>query len=259
MDAGLRIAIALPLGLIFGSFLTVVVSRVPDGGSVVRPRSRCPACGTQIAAIDNIPVLSWIALRGRCRTCRASISPIYPALELVSAALFVAVALTVDEAWAAIVLAPFLGEMAAITVIDWRHRIIPNRLVYPSLAIVATYLVGARLVGQPVMLGWAAVGFLAYGGALLILALIAPGGMGMGDVKLASLVGLVLGSLGLRFVLVAAAAGVLAGGLAAVVALVRGASRKSGIPFGPAIAVGSVVAVFVGNAMAQAYLRTITG
>lgn len=259
MDTGIRLAIAIPLGLVFGSFLTVAIARIPAGESVVRPRSKCPSCGTQIRSADNIPVVSWLLLRGRCRACGARISPIYPLTELACVGLFVAAALTFEDGWIAALLAPFLALLAAITVIDVRHRIIPNRLVYPAIVVAAVYVVVARLAGSPIDLADSGIGFLAYGGGLLLIAFIAPRGMGMGDVKLAALVGLVLGVLGIRYVGVAAGVGILVGGVAAIVALLLGASRKSGLPYGPSIAVGAAVAAFAGDLIADAYLRFVTG
>jgi leader peptidase (prepilin peptidase)/N-methyltransferase len=256
-DVVVRLIVAIPFGLVFGSFLTVAISRLPAGESVVRPRSRCPACGTTIRAADNVPVVSWILLGGRCRTCQARISPVYPLTELATAGLFVAAALTFEDVWIAVLFAPFLGVLVAITVIDARHRIIPNRLVYPAAAIAAAYLGIARLTGAPVDLADAVIGFFAYGGALLVIALIAPRGMGMGDVKLAALVGLVLGSLGGRYVAVAAGLGILVGGAAAIAALLLGAGRKSALPYGPSLAVGAGVAAFFGDALADAYLRFV--
>lgn len=258
MDTGIRLAIAIPFGLVFGSFLTVAIARIPAGESVVRPRSKCPSCGTPIRSADNIPVVSWLLLRGRCRACGARISPIYPLTELACVGLFVAAALTFEDRWIAALLAPFLALLAAITVIDVRHRIIPNRLVYPAVVVAAVYVVVARLAGSSVDLADSGIGFLAYGGGLLLIAFLAPRGMGMGDVKLAALVGLVIGVLGIRYVGVAAGMGILIGGVAAIVALLLGASRKSGLPYGPSIAVGAVVAAFAGDPIADAYLRLVT-
>jgi leader peptidase (prepilin peptidase) / N-methyltransferase len=235
----------------------VVVGRVPAGESLVRPRSRCPACGTQIRSIDNIPVLSWLLLRGRCRSCRVRISPVYPLLELGTAGLFVGAALTFEDPWIAALMAPFLALLLVLAVIDLRHRILPNRLVYPALLIAAPYLVIARVAGAPVDLVDAGIGLVAYGGGLLALALLSPRGMGMGDVKLAGLIGLVLGALGIRYVGVAAGLAILLGGVAAIVALLAGRSRKSGLPFGPSIAVGAAVAAFAGDQIADAYLRFV--
>ncbi len=257
-DVALRVLIALPTGLAFGSFLTVAIRRAARGESLVRPRSRCPSCGTAIRAGDNVPVVSWLLLRGRCRACGARISVVYPLTELACGALFVAVALWFEAPWRAVLLAPFLGLLVAITVIDVRHHIIPNRLVYPALLLTATYVIVADLAGGGIDALRAAIGFLAYGGGMLVVALISPRGMGMGDVKLAALVGLTLGGLGLRFVGVAAGTAILVGGVAAIVALLAGASRKTALPFGPAIAVGAGIAVFAAPAVADVYLRLVT-
>jgi leader peptidase (prepilin peptidase)/N-methyltransferase len=257
VDAALRLVVVIPFGLVFGSFLTVVIERLPAGESLVRPRSRCPSCGVQLRNVDNVPVVSWLVLRGRCRACGSRISLLYPLIELSVAGLFAGVALAYDEGWIIGLLSPFLGLLVAITVIDWRHKIIPNRLMYPAYPIAAGYLVIARLAGAPIDLVDALIGCLAYGGGLLIVALIAPRGMGMGDVKLAGFVGLVLGSLGLQYVWVAAGAGILAGGVAAVAALVAGAGRKTGLPYGPWIALGAAISAFWGQELANAYLRLI--
>ncbi|MFB3737401.1 MAG: A24 family peptidase [Candidatus Velamenicoccus archaeovorus] len=252
-----RVVVALPFGLVFGSFLTVVVTRVPAGESIVRPRSRCPGCGTQIRSSDNIPVLSWIVLRGRCRACGARIPVTYPLLELGTAALFVAAALRFDDVWVAVMMAPFCGLMLGLAVIDYRHKILPNRIVYPSLILFPAYLVVAAVAGADVDLARAGIGLLAYGGGLLVVAIVSPRGMGMGDVKLAALIGVVLGSLGLRSVGVAAAAGILLGGVVAVGALLAGAGRKRAIPFGPFLAAGAVIAAFWGPELASLYLNRL--
>jgi leader peptidase (prepilin peptidase)/N-methyltransferase len=257
VDLAIRLIIAIPFGLVFGSFLTVAIHRLPAGESVVRPRSRCPSCGAEIRAADNVPVVSWLLLRGRCRSCAARISPIYPLTELATAVLFVAAALVFDDPWVAVLMAPFLGVLLAFTVIDVRHRIIPNRLLYPFFLVSVAYLAVARLAGAPLDLADSAIGCLGYGGGLLLVALISPRGMGMGDVKLAGLVGLVLGALGGRYVVVAAGVGILVGGVAAVVALVAGRSRKSGLPYGPSIALGAGLAALAGDAIAEAYLRLV--
>lgn len=250
-----RVLIALPLGLVFGSFLTVVVHRVPAGESLLRPRSRCPSCGTQIRNVDNIPVVSWLLLRGRCHSCGAGISAVYPLVELATGALFVAAALEFQRIWLAALMAPFLGLMFALAIIDLRHRIIPNRIVYPSLIAVPLYLGLAALADGGVDLWDALIGFLAYGGGLLIVALISPRGMGMGDVKLGALIGMTLGALGLRYVGVAAGATIVLGGVAAVAALAAGAGRKRALPFGPFLAGGAIIAGFFGPDLSSAYLR----
>jgi len=250
----LRVLVAAPAGLIFGSFLTVVVYRVPRGESLVAPRSRCPSCGRQLRAIDNIPVVSWILLGGRCHFCKTKISVVYPLVELAAGALFVGVAVRFDDPWVAVLIAPFSALLVAISVIDIRTKKIPNRIVYPALLLSAGYLVVARVAGADVDLVRSALGFLVLGGGFLLIALIVPKGMGMGDVKLAGLIGIVLGSQGLALVGVAAGAGILLGGAGSVVALVAGASRKQAIPFGPFLAAGALVAIFAGSEIASRYL-----
>ena len=245
------------VGLAFGSFLTVVVHRVPRGESVVSPRSRCPSCGSPLRNGDNIPVVSWLLLRGRCRSCGARISPVYPLTELGTGALFAAAAVGFDRVWVAAIMAPFLGLMLALSAIDLRHRIIPNRIVYPSFPIFAVSILVADLAGVGPDAARAALGMLAYGGGLLVVAIVSPRGMGMGDVKLAGLIGLVLGSLGLRFVAVGAGVGIVLGGVGAIVALIAGASRKQALPFGPFLAAGAAVAALFGEQLASAYLRIV--
>jgi leader peptidase (prepilin peptidase) / N-methyltransferase len=257
-DVLLRIAIALPLGLVFGSFLTVAIHRVPAQESLLRPRSRCPSCGTPLRNVDTIPVVSWLMLRGRCHACGARIPAVYPLMELATGGLFVAVALVYDDPWQASLLAPFCGMLVALSVIDIQVKRLPNRLVYPSVLIAAPYIVLADLAGGHLDAIRAGLGFLAYGVGLLIVALIAPQGMGMGDVKLAGLIGLVLGSLGIGLVAVAAGFGILFGGVGAIVALLSGAGRKSKVPYGPFMAAGALVAVFVGQRIADAYLGLIS-
>jgi leader peptidase (prepilin peptidase) / N-methyltransferase len=254
----LRLVFALVLGFVFGSFLTVAIHRIPAGESLVRPRSRCPSCRARIRAVDNIPVVSWLVLGGRCRACGAGISAVYPLTELGCGLLFVAVALTYEDLWQVALLAPFLGLLLAISVIDVRHHKIPNRLVYPAVLVSAAFVVLGDLAGGHFKAPAAGIGFLAYGLALLIVALIAPRGMGMGDVKLAGLIGLVLGAIKLGLVGVAAGVGILLGGVGAIAAIVLGANRKTRIPFGPFMAAGAAVAVFVGEQIADSYLRLLT-
>jgi leader peptidase (prepilin peptidase)/N-methyltransferase len=247
--------IAFVVGLAVGSFMTVVAARVPVKASVVHPRSACPRCSTPIANRDNIPVLGWVLLRGRCRSCGEAISPVYPALELSTAVLIAATWWIYDDAWIALAVSALLALMPALSVIDIEHRIIPNAIVYPALIAFPLYLVVATLAGAPVDLAGAAGGFLLYGGGLFVIALISRG-MGMGDVKLAALIGVVLGATGLSIVGVAAAAAIVLGGLGGVVALVSGAGRKAKIPFGPYLAAGAVVAAFWGPQIAGWYGRS---
>jgi leader peptidase (prepilin peptidase)/N-methyltransferase len=252
-EVWLRTLVALPFGLVIGSFMTVAVYRLPRGESVVSPRSRCPSCGTQIGARDNIPVLSWLLLGGRCRRCGARISVAYPLLELATASLVVLAAIRYPNAWRAVLIGGLLAMMPGVTVIDLRHRIIPNRLMYPSLVLFPALILLSWSIGgaaDPVRAG---IGLLLYGGSLFIVAIVSRG-MGMGDVKLAALIGLVLGSLGLRFVGVAAGAAIAFGGLGGLVALGMGKGRKSAIPFGPYLAAGAVVAGLWGEPIASWYI-----
>jgi leader peptidase (prepilin peptidase)/N-methyltransferase len=254
----IRVALAIPFGLAIGSFLTVVVHRVPAGASVVAPRSRCPSCETRIEPRDNIPVVSWMALRGRCRNCGASIPTRYPLIELATAGLFAAAALRFDDLRVLPAAAGFLALLLALSVIDVDHKILPNRIVYPSLVAFSAYLLVARIGGAPLDLLDAATGFLAYGGAILLVAVVSPRGMGMGDVKLAALIGLVIGAIDLPSVAVAGGLAILLGGVAAAVALAMGKGRKSAVPFGPFLAAGAALALFWGPAIADAYLRSVT-
>jgi leader peptidase (prepilin peptidase)/N-methyltransferase len=203
-------------------------------------------------------VVSWLALRGRCHACEARISAVYPLTEIATGFLFVAVALWFEDPWQAVLLAPFLGLLVAVSVIDARTKKIPNRLVYPAVLAAAAVIAVGDLAGGGLDAVSAAIGFLAYGVGLLIIALIAPRGMGMGDVKLAALIGLVLGSLSLEYVAVAVAVGILLGGVGAIVALLLGAGRKTGIPFGPFLAAGAAVATFAAEPIAEAYLNLLT-
>lgn len=257
-DAWLRAIVAFPFGLVIGSFMTVVAARVPAGESLVRPRSRCPACGEQIRNRDNVPVLGWLLLRGRCRHCGARISARYPALELTTAVLIAAAFGRYPSLWVAVAVAALLSFMPALAAIDIQHRVIPNRLMYPSLVAFPVYLAIARMAGAPVDLWRMLIGLGLYGGVLLVVALIS-GGMGMGDVKLAALIGMTFGSLGLRYVGVAAAGAIVLGGIGGVVALLAGRGRKAAIPFGPYLAAGVVVAAFWAEPLAHWYLHTMTG
>ena len=253
-DAWLRALVALPFGLAIGSFMTVVTDRMPAKESVVSPPSRCPGCGAAIAYRDNIPVVSWILLRGRCRNCGERISVEYPLLELTTAALVVGAVAHFDRLWVGIMVAGLLAMMPAICVIDIRHRIIPNRLMYPSLIGFPIYVVVAWSFHGGTDPLRALEGFLLYGGGLFLVALISRG-MGMGDVKLAGLIGIVMGAIGLRYVGVAAGAAILLGGVGGILALALGRGRKSAIPFGPYLAVGAVVAAFLTEPIANWYLQ----
>jgi leader peptidase (prepilin peptidase) / N-methyltransferase len=252
-EVWLRALVALPFGLIVGSFMTVAVHRLPRGESLVSPRSRCPSCGAAIGARDNVPVLSWLLLRGRCRRCGEPISVEYPLLELATAGLVVLAAIRYSNPWHAVLVGGLLALMPGIALIDLRHRIIPNRLMYPSLILFPVLIALARLIDGAVDPARAGIGLVLYGGILFVVAVVSRG-MGMGDVKLAALIGVALGALGLRFVGVAAGAAIVLGGLGGLVALAMGRGRKSAIPFGPYLAVGAIVAGLWGEEIASWYI-----
>jgi len=251
-----HVAFALA-GLLIGSFLTVVIHRVPRKKSVAGGRSKCPSCGVAIRARDNVPVVSWILLRGRCRNCGTRISPSYPLTELATGGLFLGASLSFRDVWVAVVMAAFLAVLLALAVIDLRNRIIPNRIVYPSVLAGAAAVLAIDLAGGPLDVVHGLIGLAAFGGTFLVIALISPRGMGMGDVKLAGLIGLMVGSIALQRVAVAAGAAILIGGVVAIAALALGRGRKSAIPFGPSLAAGAAVALFAGAQIAHAYLNTL--
>lgn len=239
-------------GLIAGSFVTVVAHRVPRGESIVGPRSRCPACGAQIAAYDNVPVLSWLVLRGRARCCGAAISPRYPLTELALGALYAATVLVLWDDPAEIVSGLVLVTvLVAVTLTDLERRIIPNRI----LLVGALLAVAIAAVGDPGELPERAIASVAAGGLLFLAALLYPRGMGLGDVKLAATMGLFLG----RNVAPALLVALLAGTLVGVAIIVReGASaRKRAIPFGPFLALGGVVGLLAGDELVDWYLDTL--
>jgi leader peptidase (prepilin peptidase)/N-methyltransferase len=239
------------LGAAIGSFLNVVIWRLPRGQSVVAPRSSCPQCATPIRARDNVPVLSWALLRGRCRDCKAAISPRYPVIEALTALLCVVVVVVLGpgtQAWLALALVLLL---VPVTFIDLDHRIIPNVLMAIG-AVSALALVAAL---QPDALVEHLLAAAGAGGFLLVAAIAYPAGMGMGDVKLAAVLGLFLGTAVAPAMFVAMLAGSVVG---ALIIARKGAKegRKTAIPFGPYLAFGALVGALYGDAMVDWYLRT---
>jgi leader peptidase (prepilin peptidase)/N-methyltransferase len=244
------------LGLLVGSFLNVVVHRVPAGESVVRPRSRCPQCDTELANRDNVPVVSWLLLRGRCRTCGTPISIRYPLVELLTGALFLAVALRFpDDAELPAFLALTAG-LVALSAVDLERFLLPNRILYPTLAITAGFLFAAAAVDGE----WDRLRDAAFGGAvafavLFLIHIVSPKGMGFGDVRLAGLLGVALGWLGIGHVFLGLFLGfLLASVLGVALIALRLRSRKDRLPFGPFLAAGAMVAVFVGRPVLDWYL-----
>ena len=250
------------LGLIFGSFATVVAYRVPKRESIVSGRSKCPNCGRTIGALENIPVLSWIALRGRCRHCGEPISPRYPLTEVATGLLFALAAWRFGITVTGVVYAAFFWALVVLTVIDLEHKLLPNRIVYPTFlagwaGLVAAALVDSDLAGA--RLRSAAFGMLVFGGFLFIVAFIYPAGMGGGDWKLAFALGAFLGYAGgVRLVLTGMFISFVLGGVIGLVAMtVTGKGRKMQIPFGPFLAGGTVIAIAIGQRLLDAYLDFI--
>ncbi|HEU5141547.1 MAG TPA: prepilin peptidase [Solirubrobacterales bacterium] len=251
MDATAATILFFLAGLLVGSFLTVVAHRVPLGESIVGGRSRCPACGAQIAAYDNVPVLSWLVLRGRARCCGEAISSRYPLTELATGVLYAAIALAFHDDVAQLALGlVFVTTLVAVTLTDLERRIIPNKI----LAVAAVLAVAIAAVGDPSSLPERAIAAIAAGGLLLAAALAYPRGMGLGDVKLAATMGLFLGRDVGPAILVALLAGSVVG--LAMIARHGAAARKRAIPFGPFLALGGIVGLFAGEELIDWYLST---
>jgi leader peptidase (prepilin peptidase) / N-methyltransferase len=243
----MELAFAAPFGLIIGSFLNVVAYRLPRGESIVNPPSHCPGCDAPIKPWDNIPLLSWIFLRGRCRSCATRISPRYPLVELLTGLLFagVVVANGLDDDLA--VLLPFAAMLIAVADIDLEHRIVPNKILVPMAVygVAVSAVVRTDMLPELLIAGAAAFTF------LLVAALIHPAGMGMGDVKLAGVMGLYLGASIAPALLVAFLSGSVVG---IGVMLKHGAGgRKKGVPFAPFLALGAIVALFAGPQLIHLY------
>jgi len=247
------LSIAFLGGLATGSFVTVVAHRVPRGDSVIAPRSRCPGCGAQIAAYDNVPVVSWLLLRGQARCCGAPISSRYPLAELSLAVLYAATVLVLwgDPGEVALGLV-FVTMLVAITLTDLERRLIPNKI----LAVAAVLGVAIAIATDPAGLPERAAAAAGAGGLLFAAALAYPRGMGLGDVKLAAVMGLFLGRNVAPAILVALLAGSLAG--LAVIARHGAAGRKRAIPFGPFLALGGVVGLLAGDQLVDWYLRSFS-
>ena len=246
------------LGCVFGSFLSVVAYRVPRGESFVGGRSRCPECAAQVAARDNVPVVSWLLLRGRCRTCGEPISGRYPLVELLTSVLFVSLALRFGLDWVLPAYLVFFASLIAITFIDLEHYIIPTRVLYPTLYIAGPLLLlAAAGNGEWDNLRRALIGAAAAWVFFLVLHLVSPRGMGFGDVRLSFLLGLFLGWLGGWHVFLGIFLGFALGSIVGVVLLVlRRRGRKDHIPFGPFLAAGAVIAVLFGSTIVSWYAPT---
>ncbi|WP_202876310.1 A24 family peptidase [Kribbella sp. VKM Ac-2566] len=255
VEAGMIALFAGLLGLAVGSFLNVVIYRVPRGESVVNPPSHCPRCGSLVRPRHNVPVIGWIMLRGRCADCRLPISVRYPLVELATGLLFSAIALRLDTVAALPAYLWFTGAGVALALIDLDVRRLPNAIVAPSYPILLALLVGAaawdhdgRALIRAVIGGAALFGF------YLLLAVAYPAGMGWGDVKLSGLVGAVLAYLSWQALLVGAlAAFVLGAAVGLVVMGIGRGGRKTALPFGPFMIAGVLLAVFAAGPLSAWY------
>jgi leader peptidase (prepilin peptidase)/N-methyltransferase len=256
------LVVSAVVGLAVGSFLNVVIYRVPRGESIVSPPSHCPACGRPIRARHNIPVLSWLLLRGRCADCGQSISPRYPLIEVGTAVLFAAVTARLD----------FLGQLSAVpallyftaigialAIIDLDCRRLPNAIVFPSYPVLAAALaVAAGLEHDWWSFGRAAIGGAALFAFFFAVAYVYPAGMGFGDVKLSGLVGGVLAYLSWGTLVVGAFAGFFLGAAVGVALILSGrGGRKTAVPFGPFMILGALVGIFLGAELAQSYVDIV--
>ncbi len=244
------VAVSGLMGAIFGSFLNVVAYRLPRHESIVLPASHCTQCGSPVKPYDNIPVLSWLLLRGHCRKCSAPISVRYPLVEALTAVLCVGAVLAHSSAAQIALSVALILIVIPAALIDLEYRIIPNKIT--ALGAVLAIAIGLALdpAGEPERL----IAGLAAGGFLLLAALAYPGGMGMGDVKLAAVMGLFLGRAVAPAILIALLAGVLYG---ALVVARKGTKegRKTAVPFGPFLAFGAVIAVFAGQPIVDLYIN----
>jgi leader peptidase (prepilin peptidase) / N-methyltransferase len=251
MTTSFGAAFAFAFGAIVGSFLNVVAYRLPRGESLSRPGSRCPSCETPIRPYDNVPILSWLLLRGRCRACRAPISPRYPLVEAATGALCALVVVAKGADQDALPGIALVLVLVPIVLIDLEVRLIPNPLTLTG-AVAAVALVALTDSGalvEHLIAGTAAGGF------LLLAVLAYPRGMGMGDVKLAGMLGLFLGRNVGPAMFVALISGTLVG--AVIIARVGAEKgRKTAIPFGPYLALGGLVGLFAGDALVDWYLDT---
>ncbi|WP_047866309.1 prepilin peptidase [Rubrobacter aplysinae] len=244
--------VLLPFGLVIGSFLNVVIHRVPRKESVAWPASHCPGCGAALRKLDNIPLLSYVVLRGRCRECGAGISPRYPLVELATAVLFAAAAYLLGPSVELATALILVCALVALAVTDLEHQLLPNVIVVPAL------LAGLVLSAVANPAGWWTYPVVAagMGGFLLALALVYPGGMGMGDVKMGAMLGAFLGGYAALAVFLAALAGAVVSG---VLMATGRAGRRTRILFGFFMALGGLATLFAGPGLWGGYLRLLGG
>jgi leader peptidase (prepilin peptidase)/N-methyltransferase len=256
---GPLIVLSAAVGLLIGSFLNVVIHRVPRGESVVSPRSRCPGCGTEIAARDNIPVVSWLLLRGRCRHCGEPISARYPLVELLTGALFAAVTWWDGGTWALPAYLYLAAIGVALSAIDLDTKRLPNVIVLPSYVVaLVLFLLPAALEGQWDAYLRAVLAGIALFAFYFLLAFIYPAGMGFGDVKLSGVIGIYLGWVSWALVGLGTFAAFLLGAFVGIAVILAGrGGRKTKVPFGPFMVVGAFLALFFGQAVVDWYAGMI--
>jgi len=247
------------LGLFVGSFLNVVIYRVPAGESVVSPRSKCPRCGTQLSAWDNVPVISWLVLRAKCRTCGTHISARYPLVEVATAVLFGCVGWWLGAAWDLPAYLYLAAVGVALAMIDLDTRRLPNSIVLPSYVVAIVLLGIAAVVNQQMAdLGRAVIGGMIAFAIYFILALIYPAGMGFGDVKLAGVLGIYLGWVGWSSLAVGIFTAFVIGAVVGLTLMATGrGGRKTAVPFGPFMIVGTFIGLWCGPLIMNWYLSVI--
>ena len=238
------------LGAIAGSFLNVVTYRLPRHESLLTPASHCPRCDTPVKPYDNVPILSWLLLGGRCRSCSEPISPRYPLVEALTGALCVGAVLTHSSAAGIALSVALILIVVPAALIDLEYRIIPNRITALGAVLALVFGLALDPAGEPERL----IAGAGAGGFLLLAALAYRGGMGMGDVKLAAVMGLFLGRAVAPAIVIALVAGVLVG-VAVIARKGAQAGRKTAVPFGPFLALGAVVAVYAGGSLVDLYIN----
>lgn len=250
---------AVLAGLAVGSFANVVASRIPEGRSLLRPPSTCPACGERIRPYDNVPLLSWVLLRGRCRHCHAAISLRYPLVELATGLVWLGIVWRYGTSWTALIEMLASAGLICLAAVDAERLILPKRIVYADLALVATVGVLATAYGGDLgRLERACTAALAAWVVAFLVNTVAPRTIGFGDVRLMLLVGFATGWLGVGEVIVAVFAALASGSFVAVILLASGrADRRSVVPFGVFLAIGSTVSMLAGSAISAWYTTSL--
>ena len=245
--------------MLIGSFANVVIYRVPEGRSIVRPPSGCPACGARVRARDNIPVISWLVLRGHCRDCHAPISLRYPAVEALVGGLFVGVGLRFGISWTGVGEAALAAGLVVLAFIDLEHLLLPKKIVYATLTVVAVVFVAGAATGtQWHRLLVAAISAVVPWALFFVINFVSPRAMGFGDVRLALLIGFGLGWLGAGYAFLGFIVASVLGSVVGVTMIALGkAGRRTPIPFGTFLAAGAVLAVLAGAPVVNWYSAQI--